>query len=107
VREGEKITQEQAEEFLQKRIDSAFVPGVNRALGSTRVTQNQFDALVSFAYNVGVDTLARSTLLRRVKANPRDRRIRAEFGKYVAVNGRKTQGLANRRKREADLYFSI
>ncbi len=79
-------------------------------MGKTKVTQNQFDALVSFAYNRGVGGLEKSTLLRMIKANSNDPRIRAEFLSdiNVKVKGRKgrNNGLINRRKKERDLYFS-
>ena len=66
----------------------------------------QFDALVSFAYNVGTANFAKSTLLKKVNANPNDASIRAEFGKWNKSNGRVLKGLVTRRKEEADLYFT-
>jgi len=70
------------------------------------INQNQFDALVSFTFNVGEGNLATSTLLRKVNTNPADPSIRREFDKWVYSEGRKLQGLVNRRKEEANLYFS-
>src|SRR5690606_23508894 len=70
------------------------------------INQNQFDALVSFAYNLGVNALKGSTLLKKVNANPSDPAIRAEFMKWVYAAGVKLKGLERRRKAEADLYFS-
>ena len=66
----------------------------------------QFDALVSFAYNVGVGNFAKSTLLKKVNANPNDPTIRSEFEKWNKANGRVLKGLVTRRKEEADLYFT-
>jgi lysozyme len=109
VKKGDEITQERAEKLIEQEITAKSVK-INAALSSTSINQNQFDALVSFAYNVGTGGLLGSTLLKRVKTNPSDPSIRDAFlmwnkarvdGKLVAV-----QGLTNRRKAEADLYFS-
>jgi lysozyme len=70
------------------------------------INQNQFDALVSFAYNCGVNNLKSSTLLKKVNANPNDPTIKAEFLKWNKANGRVLAGLTKRRQAEADLYFS-
>jgi lysozyme len=70
------------------------------------ITQNQFDALVSFCYNVGPANLKSSTLLKKVNANPNDPTIRAEFLKWNRAGGRPLAGLTRRRTAEADLYFS-
>jgi lysozyme len=69
------------------------------------INQNQFDALVSFAYNVGPHALLNSTLLKRVNQNPGDTNIRAQFMRWVKGGGRTLQGLVRRRQAEADLYF--
>lgn len=69
------------------------------------ITQNQFDALVSFCYNVGPANLKASTLLKKVNANPNDPSIRAEFLKWNKGGGRVLQGLVRRREAEANLYF--
>ena len=76
------------------------------ALLKKAVNQQQFNALVSFAYNVGVGALGGSTLLKKVNVNPNDPTIRDEFMKWVKVNGAVFTGLVNRRKAEADMYFS-
>lgn len=69
------------------------------------ITQNQFDALVSFCYNVGPANLKASTLLKKVNANPNDPIIRAEFLKWNKGGGRVLQGLVRRREAESNLYF--
>ena len=69
------------------------------------ITQNQFDALVSFCYNLGPANLKASTLLKKVNANPNDETIRAEFMKWIKAGGRTLKGLVTRRTAEADLYF--
>ena len=102
---GETITQAEADALFRNDIQK-FVKGVNSLLGSTRVNQNQFDALVSFAYNCGLTALKNSTLLRKVKANPNDPTIKDEFKKWVYSGGKYIQGLANRRSSESELYFA-
>jgi lysozyme len=68
--------------------------------------QNQYDALISFAYNAGTTALRKSTLLAKVNANPNDHSIEAEFMKWVYAGGKKIKGLMNRRIKEAELYMS-
>ena len=70
------------------------------------INQNQFDALVSFCYNLGAGSLKSSTLLKKVNANPNDLLISKEFAKYKYSNGKISQGLINRRQAESELYFS-
>lgn len=105
VKEGDTCTKEQAYQYLQndllfteKQVDSYTIDAIN---------QNQFDALVSFAYNVGVNALKTSTLLKKVNANTNDPTIRDEFMRWVYGGGVVLPGLVNRRKAEANLYFGI
>lgn len=70
------------------------------------ITQGQFDALVSFAYNCGLGNLKSSTLLKKVNANPNDPTIRQEFLKWNKGGGKILAGLTKRRTEEADLYES-
>jgi len=70
------------------------------------INQNQFDALVSFAYNLGPANLKSSTLLKKVNANPNDPTIKDEFLKWTKAGGKVLQGLVKRRAAEAELYFS-
>lgn len=69
------------------------------------ITQNQFDALVSFCYNLGPSNLKSSTLLKKVNANNNDETIRAEFMKWTKGGGRTLKGLVTRRTAESELYF--
>ena len=70
------------------------------------INQNQFDALVSFAYNLGNGALKGSTLLKKVNANPNDIAIKKEFLKWRFAGGKELKGLVNRRTEEANLYFT-
>lgn len=104
VKEGDIITKQRAEELL-KVIANDFATKVD-ALVKPKLTMQQFDALVSFAYNVGTANFAKSTLLKKVNANPNDPTIRVEFEKWNKANGKVYKGLVTRRKEEADLYFT-
>ena len=104
---GMTITQKQADDIFQKDID-AFALQVTRILNDNSVTlrQCQFDALTSFAYNVGIGNLKRSTLFKKVKTNPNDLLIASEFAKWNKGGGKVLPGLVKRRAAEAKLYFS-
>ena len=70
------------------------------------INQNQFDAIVSFCYNVGSSALKSSTLLKKLNVNPNDPNLVQEFAKLNKGGGRVLKGLVRRRKAEADLYFA-
>jgi lysozyme len=97
---------QQAENFLREDLKTSENE-VSKKLPS--INQNQFDALVSFVFNVGVGNFRNSTLLKKAKANAGDVTIRAEFARWnkACVNGalKELPGLTRRRKEEADLYF--
>jgi lysozyme len=69
------------------------------------INQNQFDALVDFAYNCGNGNLKSSTLLKKINANPNDPTIAVEFRKWNKGGGKVLKGLVNRREAEIQLYF--
>ena len=98
------ITKEKAEELL-KFLLTSYEKGVD-SFCRDDINQNQFDALTSFAYNVGVGNLQKSTLIKKVNRNPNDPTIRAEFMKWNKGGGKVLLGLTRRRQAEADLYFS-
>lgn len=99
------ITEAQATEFLKWEIgqQAQFVDPLLR----DDLSVNQFDAIISFAYNEGVGRFKTSTLRSKVNANPADPTIRDEFMKWVFADGKKQKGLITRRKAEADLYFTV
>lgn len=103
VKMGDKITKERAESLFELIADS-FASKV-KPLVTANVNSNQFDALVSFAYNCGIANLKSSTLLRKVNANPNDPTIADEFAKWNKAGGKVLAGLTRRRKAESDLYF--
>ncbi len=104
VREGQRCTREDAERWLLQDIASAE-RFVNHETQGLNLRQCQFDALVSFCYNVGDNAFSGSTLLKKVKANPNNPSIRDEFERWIYAGGRVSSGLVNRREAEADMYF--
>jgi GH24 family phage-related lysozyme (muramidase) len=78
--------------------------GVNQLVKVT-ITQGQFDALVSFAYNVGLRSLSTSTLLRELNSGNKQGPAN-EFDKWVYVGGMKLNGLIARREAERELFLS-
>jgi lysozyme len=104
VKLGDTITQERANQLFEA-IAEDFAKRVRTLLRVT-LNENQFSALVSFAYNAGVANLNKSTLLRKVNANPSDPTIDAEFLKWNKANGQVLAGLTRRRQAESKLYFT-
>ncbi len=102
VKSTDVIDKAQAEYFLRQDVEFAEKE-VNRH--NLDINQNQFDALVSFVFNLGVGNFARSTLLRKIKSNPNDPTIRKEFERWIYAGGKVLNGLVRRRKEEAELYF--
>ncbi|MGK7949868.1 MAG: lysozyme [Xenococcaceae cyanobacterium] len=103
VKPGMCINQVEAEELLKsdlRRFENAISNLVRVPL-----TQAQFDALVSFTFNVGVYAFKKSTLLRLV--NQGDFLGAAkQFGRWVNANGKKLPGLVKRREEEKKLFLS-
>lgn len=102
VKKGQIINTAQAEKFL--RDDLVEFEGSVDALVKVELTQNQFDALVSFAFNVGVAAFRKSTLL-KVLNQGHYGRVPNELSKWVKDNGKVIQGLVKRRALEAALFM--
>ncbi|SMG32496.1 lysozyme [Sphingobacterium psychroaquaticum] len=98
------LTEKQASDMLAQLLAQTYEKDVTR-LVKKPLTQNQFDALVSFTYNLGGANLGKSTLLKKVNVNPNDPSIAAEFVKWNLAGGKVFAGLTRRRKEEAELYF--
>ena len=98
------ITRVQAFEMF-KHIADKFASKVSKLVTSP-LNQNQFNALVSFAYNVGTGNFSSSTLLKKVNKNPNDLTLKAEFLRWNKAGGKVLNGLTKRRNEEADIYFS-
>jgi len=97
------LTKHEATEIMRHEIDTIYGAAVNRYVGSN-VTQNQFDALVSFAYNLGIGALKRSTLLKHHNGSNHDRAA-LEFHKWTHAGGKQLKGLVKRRAEESKLYI--
>lgn len=98
------ITKERAEQLLAFQLRN-YENAVNRYV-LKEINQNQFDALVSFCFNLGIGALQKSTLLKKINKNPKDKTIRTEFLKWSFAGGKQLKGLINRRTEESNLYFS-
>lgn len=103
VRPGMKITSEKASALLLEDLES-YERGVERLL--PHLTQPQFDALVDFAFNLGLAALSQSTLLKKIKAEAPEIEIRYQFARWNKCNGKVLPGLTKRRMWEADRYFA-
>lgn len=103
VKEGDTILPSEAEPLLHHTLE--MFGGEVAALIRVQLNANQFGALCSFAFNVGITQFSLSTLLKKVNRNPNDPSIDFEFRRWNKANGRILQGLVNRRRAEADLYF--
>lgn len=101
VRAGMHITKEKAEELLRR--DLFFVERFINGIPKVR-TQGQFDALVSFTYNVGIGKLKSSTLLKKIMHDAPTEEIQREFMRWVYSCGKKLDGLVKRRRWEAERW---
>lgn len=101
VRAGQRISKKQAEDMLLSDLEPVerHISGLNLQL-----TQSQFDALVSFAFNLGTGALDNSTLLKRIRANESVKAIQFEFRKWIYADRKKLKGLEKRREWEATLW---
>ena len=98
---GQTITQQQADDYLRRDVRQ-FERAVAR-LVTVPLTQGQFDALVSFAFNLGEGALAQSTLLRML--NDGDYAgAAAQFERWNKAGGRVLPGLVRRRAAERALF---
>jgi lysozyme len=103
VKKGDTISKNRAEELFEN-ILYQFSKEV-KSLLKTELNDNQFSALVSFSYNVGIGNFSKSTLLKLVNINPSNPSIKNEFIKWNKGGGKTLYGLTIRRQKEADIYF--
>lgn len=99
------ISEPEASELLKEMLKG--YEGIVIATVKSKINQNQFDALVSFVYNLGGANFRKSTLLKKVNANPMDLTISHEFLKWNKAGGKVMKGLTRRRKAESELYFKL
>lgn len=103
VKQGDKVTPAQAEMYLREDVKK-FAISVD-ALVTVPLKQCQYDALVSFVYNLGATNFRKSTLLK--KLNAKDYKGAAdEFLRWVSPGSSVEAGLRRRRTAERDLFLS-
>lgn len=107
VRQGQVITKMQAELLLKKDLER-FEKAVNE-FALIKLTQNQFDSLVSFAFNVGIEAFCKSTLLKIINTGTfKLKEIEIQLMRWVKDSqGRILKGLVNRRKKEFELFEGV
>lgn len=101
---GMVITKREAEDILRRDL-LKYEVAVDRAV-SVPLTPNQFDALVSFCYNVGAGAFSKSTLVKKLNRGDYDA-VPAELMKWNKANGKELSGLTRRRRAEAALWRKI
>ena len=104
VKIGDEITKEIADKLFEIIADD-FADKVFK-ITKAKLTQNQFNAIVSFAYNVGLTNYRNSTLLKKVLFNPNSKDVELQFMRWTKAKGVELTGLVNRRKDEVKLYYS-
>ena len=101
VKEGDTITQEEAENLLMTDLE-VFEEAVNEAVHRSMV-QCQFDALVSWTFNLGAGNLNSSTMLKKLNNQEYDE-VAPQMKRWNKANGKVLEGLVRRREAEALLY---
>ena len=104
VKEGQTITKEEATALLQKDVQTAENELNQLLRQNVLLTQNQFDALCSLVFNIGVGNFRKSTLRKKLLNHIQS--VDCEFMKWVYSDGHYVQGLYNRRKKEVELFCS-
>lgn len=103
VKPFDVVTEKQAEDILKNDLIK-FEKVINDFV-SVELNQNQFDALVSFVFNVGANAFKKSTMLKFLNANHFPLAA-GQFDRWVYIKGEKSNGLINRRKKEKELFLS-
>ena len=103
VREGQKIDKETANKLLQEDVEY-FEKFLAKEPYAEDVTQSQWDALVSFIFNLGIGNFEGSKLRKKILRNIDDPTIPDEFRRWVYSKGKVLKGLVIRREWEAQMY---
>ncbi|OOM70291.1 lysozyme RrrD [Clostridium puniceum] len=103
-----EVAEGQATTMLKDWINNKYAPVIKSDLDSRGITlkQNEFDALVSFAYNCGTGGLLNSTLYRRICEGIRDNSLINNFQAWSNGGGRRIEGLFRRRTKEAAIFLN-
>jgi GH24 family phage-related lysozyme (muramidase) len=99
---GMVIDQATADRLLKCGVVQ-YEQGVNQ-LVKVKISQGQFDALVSFSYNLGLRSLSTSTLLRKLNSGDKEGAA-DQFGRWVNVGGKRLDGLVARRSAEHEAFL--
>lgn len=102
VKKGMKITKEQSRELLKSDL-SRFEDIVNKSI-KISLKQYEFDALVSFAFNVGEGAFSKSALVNKINSSTSLKEIEAQFRRWIYGGGKILSVLQGRREREIKLY---
>lgn len=107
VKQGMKWTVQEEWDHFKAVIEKESEPPVNKMIAEYKciLTQNQFDALVDFVYNVGETEFNKSTLRKLIGKGADPEKILKEFDRWIYSKGRKCDGLINRRNKEKALYI--
>ena len=101
---GMTISEEQAEKYLRDDLErfeqcvSSFV--------KLKINQNEYDALVSFSFNVGTNAFVNSTLLKKLNAGNKKSDVASEFLRWVKADGKTIPGLVRRREEEKKVFLT-
>jgi lysozyme len=101
---NETVSKAQATQYLLEHLENSYSPAVKRYVKST-VTQGEFDAMVSFTYNLGSGSFKKSTLLKKFNAGDHFGAA-MEFLKWDKAGGKKLAGLTKRRKEEQEIFLA-
>lgn len=102
------VTEQQASNMLKDLLNNKYAQPIKEDLDSKGIalTQNEFDSMVSMAYNVGVDGVLGSTLYKNVCNGIRNvDTITSNFTAWSKAGGKVIEGLLRRRRKEAEMFF--
>ena len=105
VKLGDQISKTDALKLLEVVANRDFADKIFPSI-KVKVTQNQFDAMVSLAYNIGTGAFLKSTLFKKVNAGDFTG-AGEEFLRWNKANGKEVLGLTKRREREKQLFLSL
>lgn len=95
-----------SKELATSYLEFTIIDFAKKLKITSNVSQNQFNALVSLAYNIGVTAFNDSTLLKFVNINPKDGNIAIQFLRWNKQGGKVLDGLTKRRIKESSLYYT-
>ena len=104
VKMGDHITHQEAEHLLAEDV-AIYEKCVSEMFADVELTQGQFDALTSFAFNLGCGALRKSTLRKRIESGHPELAAH-EFGRWCHAGHRKLKGLVRRRAAERELFLA-